>query len=424
MKNVIWVLCVALVLACLAGCQTEQMVPSSIASTLPADGTDADAPSENTTSPGSAEPVDIRPLPPENPGSSLVDYDPDRQIYIDAKGIYLDYYSGVTFGGKISFYILSRTWLDPADIQVTVPLDLPVDVSVRYVEELKRETAAMLDEEFLDQSGGDLTMPYYVYQAYRGVDFSTLLEAKQDDSEEKDPRLVAALEAEAQMRLNFAQLQPSDLPEFYVYSVGIPLINLPEITEPLTLEKVDVTIGKEVYEVKLGEVRLLPREMFPAEAPVKGLRAQSSRYYELYNDGVVTITDAYRAEDIKEDMTLTGLYFAESEVQVQEIRVHIQSVQGALEMVWDGKSPIYLYQGDSIYIETVIQDDRTNEFISRVTWHAVVEYLDGQNEEKCAVTLHTKNMGWNLYELYAIIFDGVDMESYYRDYLYPSLVYE
>ena len=73
MKTFAWILCVTLLLGLFTGCQTEP------AGTQPSGG---DVPTGNTQTTGTTvpqvtEPVDTRLLPPENPGNSLIEYDPD-----------------------------------------------------------------------------------------------------------------------------------------------------------------------------------------------------------------------------------------------------------------------------------------------------------------------------------------------------------
>ena len=130
-------------------------------------------------------------------------------------------------------------------------------------------------------SGG---MPYYLYLAYRGETFAEGLDTSAVDLgsgmyqvEDADGNLVPATdvlagfsklkegeEIEPRYR-DFALLKEEDLPEFYVYSVRIDLINIESLEKEVELEKMDVTIGDEVYEAKLGRVRLLPADSFPAD---------------------------------------------------------------------------------------------------------------------------------------------------------------
>lgn len=415
-KGIFWVGCV-MIFSLLVGCAADTVVPKDTA--------ENNATVTQSTEPGTTvqthptEPVDIRPQPPENPGSSLIAYDPDRKIYISTENIYMDYYEGVTRLPSFTFLIFSKEYLDPETISVTFPIDLPFWVDIGYLNEIQRKTSAMLGEDFTVVSGGHFVMPYYVYQAYRGTDFASLRQIQEQGGSIQDepPQITAARERDARMREDFKSLRETDLPEFYVYSVCVAFINISNIQELVTLEKLDVHIGEEVYEAKLGRVRLFPKDQFPSQIPIEKLRGSTGNYHLLYNDGIVMLHSAFAMENIREDMILTGLRMAEEESEILEIIVTVKNNYGVMETIWDGESPIYLCQGDSFIVDVVINNKLTSGILSRVFCHTILEYQNGKNEKACAVSSQVKGTGWNFYEYYAIIFDGIDMEPYYRDYL-------
>ena len=165
MKKLIWLVCLSMLLGLLAGCQAEP------AGTQPSGGmaTTGTAEPTGTTVPQVTEPVDIRPLPPENPGNSLIEYDPDRQIYIASENVYMDYYEGISGFLHFNFGIYSRQPLDPDEIAVTFPADLPFPVTV------KDDTVRVYDstpeerkpEIVLNNGSGTSSdnLPYHVYLA-------------------------------------------------------------------------------------------------------------------------------------------------------------------------------------------------------------------------------------------------------------------
>ena len=91
-----------------------------------------------------------------------------------------------------------------------------------------------------------------------------------------------------------------------------------------------------------------------------------------------------------------------------------------MEMKWDGTSPIYLYKGDSIYIDVIVKNEHAGKLLNYVVSHAIVEYTDSANEQLCFVSTQVGTEGRRPYEYYAIIFDGLDMEPYYRNYFYKT----
>ena len=337
MKKFAWILCFTLLLGLLAGCQTE---PSN---TQPSGG---DVPTGNTqptgtTAPQVTEPVDIRPLPPENPGSSLIEYDPDRQIYIGSENVYMDYYVGASGLGCFYFEIYSRQKLDPEEIKVTVPVDLPFQVMTGEYTVVERKPHVAVEA---GNDGAFGCLPYYLYLAYRGETFEAgeavapyILEGGIYEVMNTEGELVYAgdvlagtyelkegEEIDPRYR-EFASLKEEDLPEFYVYSVIIGLYNITDLQETVVLDKLDLTIGGETYEAKLGCVRLLPQEAFPADAKIVGGNSRGSGSGGLYSDGIFKQFDVLTIDEATEDITVTGLRMAEEVSRILDITVFLTS---------------------------------------------------------------------------------------------------
>ena len=440
MKKLIWLVCLSMLLGLLAGCQAEP------AGTQPSGGmaTTGTAEPTGTTVPQVTEPVDIRPLPPENPGNSLIEYDPDRQIYIASENVYMDYYEGISGFLHFNFGIYSRQPLDPDEIAVTFPADLPFPVTV------KDDTVRVYDstpeerkpEIVLNNGSGTSSdnLPYHVYLAYRGETFEEVETVSAVDLvsgiyEVEDSRgnIVSAAdvlagkyelkegeEIEHRYR-DFASLTGDDLPQFYVYKIDVMLYGITDVQEPVVLDKLEITIGDEVYEAKLGCVRWLPPEAFPTKARVASCELGFyTNAIQLYNDGVFQLADVFQMEEAQEDITITGLRIAEEATRILDIKVVMNSGGQYMEMQWDGVSPIYLYEGDSISISVVVKNEHAGKLLNYLVNHTIVEYTDSSNEQLCAVTTQVSILDRNEFEHYAIIFDGLDLEPYYRNYFYKT----
>ena len=428
MKKLIWLICLSMLLGLLAGCQTEPV------GTQPSGGmaTTGTAEPTGTTVAQVTEPVDIRPLPPENPGNSLIEYDPDRQIYIASENVYVDYYIGVSSIASFYFPIYSRQPLNPEEISVSFPVDLPFILSVQ-------DAGVERKPQILLENGTSGDFPYYVYLAYLGETFEDGKDVSAVDLvngiyevENSDGELVYAGDVLAgkyelkdgeeieQRYLDFASLTEEDLPELYVYNVVIGLYNITELQETVVLDKLDVTIGSEVYEAKLGRVRLFSQKAFPTDATIANWDSKAGNYCKLYNDGIFSVYGVLKIAEIPEDITLTGLRFAEEATEILEITVIMNSEGQYMEMKWDGVSPIYLYKGDSIEIDVIVKNEHAGKLLNFVVCNTIVEYTNSANELLCAVSTQVGSEGRNPYEYYAIIFDGLDMEPYYRNYFYKN----
>ena len=304
--------------------------------------------------------------------------------------------------------------------------DMPFEVDV-YEYVAKRKPQIMLND--LDDAGifsGDF--PYYLYLAYRGETFVEGWDVSAFDLRQGSIHyLYEGEEIEPRYR-DFMSLTEEHLPEFYVYtvSVALPFPYITELQETVVLDKLDVTIGDEVYEAKLGRVRVLPQDAFPSDARVVDHDSVRINTGQLYNDGIILLcdvfdlTEIFDMEAVPEDITITGLRIVEEATQILDINVYMNSGGQYMEMQWDGVSPIYLYKGDSISIEVTARNEYAGKLLNYVVSHVIVEYTNSANEQLCFVSSQQCTGSPINYEYYAIIFDGLDMEPYYRNYFYKT----
>ena len=374
MRKLAYLLCAAMLLGHLAGC--------------------SQAPTDETV-PQATETADIRPLPSQRPDSKLIDYDPNRQIYINSENIYVDFYIGVTNCPNFNIEIYSKEPVDPADISIAFPVDIPFAINIDEIK-IPRKT------EYKARTGEIFAMPYHVYYAYRGGNF-------------------AEFETNTRMEADFQSLSSEDVPEFYLYCISVAFVNILELDAPVTVEKADITFGGQAYEAKFGRVRIFPKEAFPSEAQTvtrgKGFWGNT---VQLYNDGLVRL-NALEMENVPENMTITGLWMLDEVSEILDADVVVISGKRTVEMKWDGKTPIYLQKGDEIWINVTIKNELTAELLNSVHLQAAVEYTrEATGETVCWVTTALGTAERHPYEYYAIIFDGVSMESYYRNCFYKK----
>ena len=325
---------------------------------------------------------------PENPGNSLIHYDPDRQIYIASENIYMDYYVGITQIPNILIDIYSKAYIDPAKISVAFPVDLPFEVYISQNEVLHQPGSMSIHET------NTKTLPYYVYSAYRGAD---------DDRIKED----------------FLALKPEDMPEFYCYTIRVALSNILELDAPVTLEKMEIILEDEVYEAKFGQVRLFPKEMFPTDAQsvISGSGAYGNGV-QLYNDGVVRL-HVLDWESVPEDITITGLRMLNEEAEILDATVWRKYVTTSHESKWDDEIPIHIKKGEHVRIVVMVKNEQTEKLLNQVHLQTIVEFTkDATGEKVCYVDTYLGGSDRNYHEHYAIIFEGLDLEPYYKETLY------
>ena len=331
---------------------------------------------------------ETHPQASKNPEEGLIAYDPNRQIYIASENIYMDYYAGITKIPSILIDIYSREYIDPAEISVTFPVDLPFEVYISENEVLYQPGSMSFN--VVDTR----TLPYYVYSAYRGADND---EVKED----------------------FLALKPEDMPHFYSYTISLALINILELDAPVTLEKVDITLGDKVYEAKFGRVRLFPGEMFPTDA--QSVISSSGEYgngVQLYNDGVVQL-HVLEWESTQEDITITGLRMLNEEAEILDATVWMKYTTTSYERKWDDEIPIHIKKGEYVRIVMMVKDELTEKLLNQVHLQTIVEFTkDATGEKVCYVDTYLGGADRNYHEHYAIIFEGLDLEQYYKETLY------
>jgi hypothetical protein len=200
-------------------------------------------------------------------------------------------------GKQLRFSVISKDPIDMETISVTVPVSYETELMV-FQRELKRET------EWTTGVYSDEVFPYYLYQAYRGIDFT---DEKQQD---------AVLE-------DFKRLNPEHLPEFYGYTLVVIFPNNDVIEEPGTIEYADITIEGETYRVDPGNVRLHTEEEDPVIDYMDLMtndRTGTGEYQKLYSDGALRLTPIlnYRAE---KETVLSRIYMVNEGFEIMGIEV-------------------------------------------------------------------------------------------------------
>lgn len=359
---------------------------------------------EGTTATESTKYASIGPV--DDPGSAYVDYDPKRELYIFCENNYLDiYWSSVN--QHLGLTVLSRSPLDYENIEVTIPVNCKFEVTSREIASAVQVKTTGSDENRREG------LPYYVYQLYAGTDFAALAELYKTDESAFTIARDAVLE-------DYNALPESEIPQFYAYNVGVDFKGIYELTQTQTFTEMDVVIDGQCYTLDIGRVNLHSGDV-PMEYPINRVDSTSYRSGAVpryLTDGLSdALTMTFTAE---EDMSLLRYtLMEEDEVELADIQLTIASEAGSFQYSWDGESEISLFAGDQVQITAIIIDQRgKGGRLGAVNYHGVVdvEKEDGLYSQVCAVTLSPVI---NLQELYAIAFNGVDVEAYYLDYYYP-----
>ena len=335
---------------------------------------------------------------PENPGNSLIEYDPDRQIYFSCHNVDYDIYLDSSCAPFLSFWILSKDALNMDTLQADIP------IQNRY---------SILYAECYDESLGQLSMDDSIENAYifRPYLYQCYCEKSWGDGEDS-----AILEA-------YNRLKPNDLPQFHIYSVTIMFEKTVGGEE--AFQDIILTIEGKDYPLHIGEIRLHEKAVlnYPDDQLLdSSISLQSwslGSKAMLYNGGIDQICPAFLFTAAY-DMEILDLYLLDPNIEILDVRMNIHSPNGtSMDFYWDMNSPVYLEQGDNVTIYVYYRDERQSCLDYTAKAWPVIDYRC-ENGYYSAFTEGTLYRELNIYELYAIVFDGVDLESYYRDYYFPK----
>lgn len=383
----------------------------------------------------------------ENP---FINYNPEQKIYFSCKNINMDIYME---GGLPvwEFVILSLEPLNEDEISISIPIE--TDYAVEITEMATTRTTDYL-ESMNDNSNKSYNgLPYYLYQCYRNTDWKKMYQLYEAAEEAEDClQRISSNSLEYQELLDvideyysyrdlylsdYQSLKAEDLPKFYVYNVYIWLgatkiapeagdesVSQNKISE--SFQEIDIQIGNEVYTQNIGEIRLHTEYLSNEYGEVLGnvLRSASGESSYPYGDGMVdaliwTFTT-------KKDVTITDAYLLDEEnLDIELLGTHVfLNGNTTIDFYWDLNSVLEIEEGTEVSIVGIWKDEYLMELEYGTRVYPVLKLeSDG---EKYTVTVE-RSMERNIaadkiWLYYAIVFDGLDVESYFDDYYRP--VYE
>lgn len=406
MKNiVIGILVVALILINILGCQSHVINHESLSCDNSTD--------QLETTKGAIDRV-------ASPGNCLTTFDPEREIYFTCEDMNmdLDIYFWNTWRPAFDFYIISLDKLDMSSLKVTIPIESTYSVSSSQCNVWRgTEYAAEKQGLFDGRVNYNECFPYYLYQVIRGVDFKRAFDLSKEMDKAEYYRFIDS------ELMSYQQLDEEDIPLFYAYKVSICFDYECKVAE--SFSEMVVSIEGKDYQFDIGEVSLIPDDKINTmelseEYWNEAGEASVGQLHYFYNDGLACAASAFRVTP-KEKMTLTGLKAYGSDVGVLDIFVTIHS-ETPISFQWDGKSSIEINEGDMAEIDIIFREDEAQILGYNIQTFFELDFVT-EAESACLMKAYVLSPCYtNVHELFAIVFMGVDMESYYRDYYYP--IYE
>lgn len=390
-------------------------------------------PTEPTKPIGPTDPVVVvPPTSPKNPVDTVIPFDPDRDIYLLCSDMNLTIYKPVSSMRSISLYIFSKGELDVNTISLELSAQSDYVISVGEI---------ALDGIVNGSTAQRTQFSYELYQCYMGKDFAKLWELenaywacydayfnkREITSEEFHAAEEAYVSYRDAERESYLQLTKADLPNFRVYYASASFIGENFVEEVIT--EGQLRIDDQIHNVTFGEIRLTKeRPEYPAELDwyngggfaYDGILGSGNSPLP-YNDGIHRI-EVYFSFTTDHYMLLTDFKLDNPNHKLEAVWIEMVSPGGfSYSGLWDMSEPFELMPGDRVMIHIAYRDKTLHSlsYATKVWGYLIYEWDEGTSCKLSECDVRTAAAS-NFYEMYALIFEGLDLESYYRDYYYPK----
>lgn len=256
--------------------------------------------------------------------------------------------------------------------------------------------------------------PFWLYQTYRGVDWnevSALAEAAQGGDFKAAQELA---KYETLYLADYEALSAEDIPQIYGYWVtnNVTTVNYNTGSTAAQYQELPLTIGDKEVTVDIGILNVysqgwdqyLDSDEVDEDIYVSRLADARPTYW---GDGKVTMAPMVIAEeDYPQTLTALGLYGIEGEV------LDIQVTFGGKTQSWDGTSPLEIPAETTVRLVVTLQTP-ANQTIGYCEDANIMVQRDINGLTQRLWYFASISQSWNIYELYAMMVDGLDISAYY-----------
>ena len=362
----------------------------------------------------------------------LIEYDPNREVYISLANRNCDYYPNYWFNRE-NVIIITKEHYDIDEIQVNIPMQ------TEYTVEIQDRTDWCTVPAY-DSEQDRFALHLYQYMCLQGVDWQEIgqLNANvdaalqlefQSGTDQKARQAYQTLRKEYQAAAEaifqkyeseYYALSREDIPQFGVYYMRIFFPERGDYEE--TVETVEFVIGGKSYSVDIGQWRFhktCPQMLLDGFNRV-GLKqidiaigqVPTSPYCGDYAYLPTTFTF-----EAKEDLTVTGIHYEGTALNILGAQV---TVSGQAAFFWNMDTPIEVEKGDNVQMDLYLRDDYFSEYNVCITGYPVMDYeIRGKAYGMVTPCLLFR---WDTYwDSYLMAFKGIDVGAYYTyltDYTY------
>ncbi len=433
----------------LCGCGTPGGSGENIASTDDATLMENTDPTTEPSSP--TDPIASEPQQPEarfypadlTSNVALPEYDPDRAVYFTCHGWDYEFYPNGSHC-YILFNVLSKTKYDLEDIQVTLPLGSAYTATV-YHGAPQFHMPEWRADTFLVPGG----MPYHVYLTYQRMNWAELADLWLAAEEAKleieagwpdgyimnePPAEVIPLEQTIEAyksalnakRETYYALTEEELSDYYCYVVNVTF-DLDNLVEE-SCNTMDITIDGMTYTEDIGQIRI-HADYKPSAGTSRGIEKYlyTAAFTQHNPWGGGLAQGAGHIFEAMDDLTLLGFHIEgmDAEVVGAQVTISQNGYEGLSEyddayhwFKWDLKTPLEIADGCGVQLSLVISSPEWTKFEHGGFADIYLDYevRGEQYSYRLPADMTRDRAAW---ETAAIVFDNLDIASYYTDYYIP-----
>jgi len=362
----------------------------------------------------------------------LIEYDPNREVYISMSNQDYVYYPGYTLNSNVAI-IITREHYDIDEIQVNIPMQ--TEYRVRITDWTEACTVASYNSK---QPGRGLQLYQYIamqevgwqeiseMQAYANAALGLMIQSKGNMEEYRAYETIHKEYTESYQNIlakyeeEYKNLPQKEIPQFSAYYVSIGFYGAPPQTETVT--EVEFIIGGKSYIQNVGLWTLydtLPKELYDPDNQNIGLKQEdisrgaitSSPYLGEYLCLDETIT--FKAQ---EDLTITGIRQMGAQVNLLGAEV---SVSGQARRFWEMDLPIEVENGDRVAMDIYLKDDRFAQYEVDLCTYFIMDYQIRNKSYSMVMPCGMLRIHADVWDTYLMAFEGIDIGEYYTCYFDP-----
>jgi len=385
--------------------------------------------------------LDLAQIPEDpEPQPLLIDYDPDRKIYIQLANNNSDFFPHREGGNYTQFQLYSREPLTEEDIQFQIPCQTEYEILIQdgsrsFTPEANWSHGVYVNLAYLLHLGTD----FGELQRYSMISSAAgqLSRESRNNADIEDADAYKKIDEEYTAKHDsllgqLNSLKVENFPDRPVYAYVITITfskyesNYKIYDE--TVETIDIIIKGEKHTVDVGQWRFhsqLPDDLTEAMETFLENResgkshSRTTRQISPYDGGYAYCDSAY-AFTAEEDMTLLGVeqvFGGEDPINILGARVTVKGT----EYFWDLERPLEISKGDAVKIDLYFRDELFENIYSfaHTTFRLDCQIRQNVIPKLTFINMRVSTIG--AYGSYLMAFEGVDLSNYfYWNYSYDD----